>query len=222
MQPPGYSFARNLANIASRSLAWKSAVAFNLTGNPHQLSPDDFHDYCNSIHHELMHWAIDAGDPVADRLAHGNATWLCVSNGVANFWRDSEQSRSHDRQTVVLETRNAAIFGSMKFKAHGSIRTARSPRKIDVFGYGRKHARRSKQHRARPRPKPGMEDRLFTMIECSTELQKMGDVQKTRQITCLDRTNGTGASARAICPRIRVNGVRRRVGGNRLLTRIVG
>ena len=73
MPEPGYSFARNLANMASRTDAWKSAVAFNLTGNPNLLSKEDFRDYCNAIHAELTCWATDAGDPVAERLAE-NAT----------------------------------------------------------------------------------------------------------------------------------------------------
>ena len=70
MQSPGYSFARNLANMASRSVAWKSAIAFNLTGNPDLLSDHDFHAYCDAIHEELMSWASGAHDPIAARLAN--------------------------------------------------------------------------------------------------------------------------------------------------------
>ncbi|MCA9179708.1 MAG: hypothetical protein KDB14_34870 [Planctomycetales bacterium] len=74
MQEPGYSFARNLANMASRSVAWESAIAFNLTGNPALLSADDFHTYCDAIYAELMRWATNAGDPVAELLAGHSAT----------------------------------------------------------------------------------------------------------------------------------------------------
>lgn len=74
MQEPGYSFARNLANMASRTVAWKSAVAYNLTGNPNVLSDDDFHDYCDAIHAELMCWATDVSDPIAERLARRSTT----------------------------------------------------------------------------------------------------------------------------------------------------
>lgn len=68
VQLPQWCYARLLANMAGRRKGWRTAVGFGLTGNPFNVSTDEFHVICAAVHSELLTWARCERDPVAERL----------------------------------------------------------------------------------------------------------------------------------------------------------